>query len=100
MRLIKKLTSTLKNISINTIQPSKINRSNLLEAIQYFKSNYQILVLIKKVSLVQPLTNLDLLDSHWQALSILALLKIDTNEQYNDSLCLYTFINLIMSNPP
>jgi hypothetical protein len=26
-RLIKKLTSTLKNISINTIQPSKINRS-------------------------------------------------------------------------
>jgi hypothetical protein len=31
-RLIKKLTSTLKNISIN-IQPSKINRSNLLEAI-------------------------------------------------------------------
>jgi hypothetical protein len=61
--------------------------------------NYQILVLIKWVSLVQPLTNLDLLDSHWQALSILALLKIDTNEQYND-FCLYTFINLIMSNPP
>jgi hypothetical protein len=46
-RLIKKLTSTLKNISINTIQPSKINRSNLLKLSQYFKSNYQILVLIK-----------------------------------------------------
>jgi hypothetical protein len=100
-RLIKKLTSTLENISINTIQPSKRNRSNLLNAIPILQRELPNARFNKKwVSLVQPSINLDLLDSHWQALSILALLKIDTNEQYNDSLCLYTFVNLLMSNSP
>lgn len=100
-RLIKKLTSTLKKISSNTIQPFKRNRSNLLNAIPILQIELPNARFNKKwVNLVQPLTNLGLLDSHWQALSILALLKIDTNEQYNDSLCLYTFINLIMFNSP
>jgi hypothetical protein len=71
-RLIKKLTSTLKKYCINTIQPSKINRSNLLKAIPILQIELPNTRFKKNVSLVQP-TNLDLLDSHWQALSILVL---------------------------